>query len=237
MISLNDVTKRYHVRGLPTRIVLNNVSLDFPTGRNIGILGLNGAGKSTLIRLLSGAESPDSGTITRAGMISFPLGFASIFHPDLTGRENITFVSRIYGIDRRDIIDYVLWFSELGSYFDAPVKFYSSGMLAKLAFGLCLAINFDVYLIDEITEVGDGVFREKSARAFRERADRSNIIIVSHNIDTIREYCDTGAILHDGKITLYNNVEDALVNFRDVISMGTASSTRNPEMGETDNDK
>jgi len=219
MISLQSVSKRYHVRGLPIRTVLDDVSIDFPSGRNIGILGLNGAGKSTLIRLLSGAESPDGGLIKREGLISFPLGFASIFHPDLTGRENITFVSRVYGVDRKSIIDYVLWFSEIGTYFDAPIKFYSSGMLAKLAFGLCLAINFDVYLIDEITEVGDGIFREKSARAFKERANRSNIIIVSHNIDTIREYCDTGAILHNGKITLYNNVEDALINFRDVIHM------------------
>lgn len=237
MISLNAVTKQYHVRGLPTRTVLDAVSLEIPRGRNIGILGLNGAGKSTLIRLLSGAESPDRGTITRSGMISFPLGFASIFHPDLTGRENINFVSRIYGVKKNDVIDYVLWFSELGAYFEAPVKFYSSGMLAKLAFGLCLAINFDVYLIDEITEVGDGIFREKSARAFRERADRSNIIIVSHNADTIREYCDTGAILHDGKITLYNSVEDALVNFRDVVSMKSANKRSGSGMGERGNDQ
>lgn len=216
MITLNAVDKSYHIRGVRPHKVLDHVSISFPTGRNVGILGLNGTGKSTLIRLLSGAEQPDRGTITRRGLVSFPLGFASIFHPDLTGRENVAFVSNIYQLEVQEITNYVLWFSELGDYLDAPVKFYSSGMLAKLAFGLCLAIDFDVYLIDEITEVGDGIFREKAASAFSDRALRSDIIIVSHNVDTIRDYCDTAAVLHQGKIEMFDKVSDALVAFREI---------------------
>lgn len=216
MITLASVNKSYHIRGIRTRKILDDVSITFPTGRNIGILGLNGAGKSTLIRLLSGAEQPDSGFITRDGLVSFPLGFSSIFHPDLTGKENIAFVSRIYQLNVSKVTDYVLWFSELREYIDAPVKFYSSGMLAKLAFGLCLAIDFDVYLIDEITEVGDGIFREKAAMAFSERASKSDIIIVSHNVDTIRDYCDAAAILHEGKIAMFDSVSDALQSFRKI---------------------
>src|SRR6185503_20386785 len=106
MINLANVQKGYHVRGLPHKKVLDSVSVEFPSGRNVGVLGLNGAGKSTLIRLLSGAEKPDSGTISRKGMVSFPLGFASIFHPDLTGRENVSFVSRIYALDESQVCAY-----------------------------------------------------------------------------------------------------------------------------------
>ncbi len=221
MISLNSVSKKYHASGKVARKVLDDVTAEFPTGSNVGILGVNGAGKSTLIRLLSGSEQPDFGTIQREGLVSFPLGFSSIFHPDLTGRENIAFVSRIYGIDVDQVTDYVLWFAELADYFDAPVKFYSSGMLAKLAFGLCLSIDFDVYLIDEITEVGDGNFREKASLAFQERAQRSDIIIVSHNIDTIREYCDIGAVMNAGKLDIYDSVSEAVIAYREATNIAT----------------
>lgn len=223
MIALHGITKSYHVGGLPTRRVLDNVSVVFPTGRNVGVLGLNGAGKSTLIRLLSGTERPDSGSIKRSRSVSFPLGLASIFHPDLTGRENIAFVARVYDLGIERVADYVAWFAEIGSYLDAPVKYYSSGMMAKLAFGLCLAIDFDVYLIDEVTEVGDGVFREKAAREFRARADRSDLVVVSHNVDTIREYCNLGAILHNGQIEMFEDVEDALTQFRMTIMAQSAA--------------
>jgi capsular polysaccharide transport system ATP-binding protein len=125
-------------------------------------------------------------------------------------------------VDVKQVSDYVLWFSELADYFDAPVKFYSSGMLAKLAFGLCLSIDFDVYLIDEITEVGDGIFREKASLAFQERAQRSDIILVSHNIDTIREYCDVGAVINAGKVDMYSSVSDAVIAYREATGMASA---------------
>lgn len=213
MISLRGVDKSYRLRNGQQHKVLDNVSIEFPTGKNIGVLGLNGAGKSTLIRLLSGSENPDRGVITRSGHVSFTLGFSSIFHPDLTGRENVAFVSQIYGLAEKQVSDYVLWFSDLAEFYDNPVGAYSSGMLAKLAFGLCLAIDFDTYLIDEITEVGDGIFREKAAYAFRERAERSDMILVSHNADTIREYCDAAAVLHESQLTLYDSVAEATIAF------------------------
>lgn len=209
MIRFSSVSKSYHPKGGDLRVVLDDVTIEFPRGKNVGVFGLNGAGKSTLIRLLSGSEMPDSGSIVRKGLTSFPLGFSSIFHPDLSGKENIEFVARIYGLSRKYMFDFVEDFSELGSYLHSPVKTYSSGMVAKLAFGACLAVDFDTYLIDEITEVGDGRFREKALRVFRERMLEVDMIVVSHNIDTIREYCNVGAIIHDGKIIMYDSVSEA----------------------------
>ncbi|WP_010161845.1 ABC transporter ATP-binding protein [Sphingomonas sp. PAMC 26617] len=214
MIDIQSLTKTYHPRGGRPNVVLNNVSITFPTGRNVGVLGLNGAGKSTLIRLLSGTEMPDRGKIVRSGSVSFPLGLATIFHPDLSGRENLEFLARIYDIDFRELYDYVADFSELGAQLNNQTKTYSSGMLAKVAFGACLAINFSVYLIDEITEVGDGRFREKALREFSKRTQSSDIIIVSHNVDTIRQYCDMGAILGGGRIQLYDSIELAIADYR-----------------------
>ena len=213
MIRLESVSKIYHSRNGREKRVLDNVSAEFPSGRNVGVFGLNGAGKSSLIRLLSGAEKPDSGRIVRDRLISFPLGFASVFHPHLTGRQNVRFVARVYGLPTGEVEEYVESFAELGDYFDSMVGHYSSGMLSKLAFGTCLAVDFDVYLIDEITEVGDARFRRKALQAFRERAIRSDIIVVSHNVETIRSYCDMGAILHDGKLTFYDSVDQTISNF------------------------
>jgi capsular polysaccharide transport system ATP-binding protein len=218
MIRLDHVTKMYHVRGGHRNVVLRDVSVEFPTGVNVGVLGLNGAGKSTLIRLFAGSEVPDFGRIVRAGAVSFPLGLSTIFHPDLTGRENLAFVSRIYDVEPRYLFDYVAEFSELGRQLEDQTKTYSSGMLAKLAFGACLAIPFDIFLIDEITEVGDGRFREKALSAFSERTKAADIIIVSHNIDTIRAYCDTAAVLQAGSIQLYGSIEMAVHAYNRVIS-------------------
>lgn len=213
MIMLESVTKSYRTSSGQKKYVLNNVSAEFPTGKNVGVLGNNGAGKSTLIRMLSGVELPNSGNIWRDGMVSFPLGFASVFHPDMTGRENVEFIARLYTDSVQEIVTYVKNFADLGDYFDAPARVYSSGMLSKLAFGACLAVDFDVYLIDEITEVGDQYFRKKALNAFYERASRSDIILVSHNIHTIREYCDIGAILEDGYLKIYDNLESAISEF------------------------
>ncbi len=147
--------------------------------------------------------------------MSFPLGLASVFHPDLTGRENCAFVAEVYGEAAEEVLGYVEAFSDLGPALDKHASTYSSGMLSKLAFGLCLAIDFDIYLIDEVTEVGDERFREKALTAFRERALRSDIILVSHNVGTIRAYCDVGAVLEAGRLLFFENVEDAIRYYRD----------------------
>src|SRR5438270_646144 len=191
MIALERVAKAYKTTA-GRKVVLDNATLTFASGHNFGILGANGAGKSTLIRLLAGSEMPDRGTIRRYARVSFPLGFGGTFHGALSGRENVAFIARIYGAGRRPTARYVEEFAELGAYFEMPVNTYSAGMRARLAFATCLAIDFDVYLIDEVTEIGDQRFRRKCAEAFRQRMLRSDIILVTHNPHTIRQYCDRG---------------------------------------------
>ncbi len=217
MIRLEEVTKVYQSRDGRKARILDRVTAEFPTGRNVGVLGLNGAGKSSLIRLLSGSEKPDAGRVIADRRVSFPLGFASVLHPDLTGRENCEFVAKIYGYSSSEVESFVEDFSELGHCFDDYAGHYSSGMLSRVAFGLCFALNLDVYLIDEIIEVGDGRFRTKALTVFQERALRSDIIIVSHNIDTIRTYCDHVAILHGGRLAFQDSIDHAIQYFNDFI--------------------
>jgi capsular polysaccharide transport system ATP-binding protein len=212
MIRLERVAKAYRARG-GRRVILDNASATFAAGHNFGVLGANGAGKSTLIRLLAGSELPDRGLVRRWGRVSFPLGFGGTFHGALSGRENAAFLARVYGAAMRPMIRFVEEFSELGEYFDMPVNTYSAGMRARLAFAACLAIDFDVYLIDEVTEIGDQRFRRKCAEAFRARMARSDIILVSHNPQTVRQYCDRGAILADGALSLYDDVGAALTRY------------------------
>lgn len=214
VITLDGVSKTYATAQGGRRIVLDKVSAAFPEGSNFGILGGNGAGKSTLIRLLAGSELPDTGRIRRDGRVSFPLGYGGTFHGSLSGRENVAFIARIYGANVSETIDYVAEFAELGVYFEMPVNTYSAGMRARLAFGACLAIDFDTYLIDEVTEIGDERFRRKCAVAFRERMLRSDIILVTHNSRTIRQYCDRGAVLADGTLRLYDDLAGALDGYR-----------------------
>lgn len=209
MIEFREVTKYYRVPG-GRKAVLENASFTFDIGHNYGILGGNGAGKSTLLRLISGAEPPNSGRIVRRARVSFPLGFSGTFHGHLSGRQNCTFLARVYGADEHAVDRFVADFSELGRYLDMPVQTYSSGMAAKLAFGVSLALDFDVYLVDEVTEVGDARFRQKCAQAFRDRARRSDVVMVSHNSHTIKAYCDRGAVLGEGRIEFFDSVDDAM---------------------------
>ncbi len=212
MIALEGVVKGYRTR-TGHKTVLDNANATFESGHNFGILGVNGAGKSTLIRLLAGSEKPDRGIVRRYARVSFPLGFGGTFHGALSGRENAAFLARIYGARMRNVIDYVAAFAELDEYFDMPVNTYSAGMRGRLAFAACLAIDFDVYLIDEVTEIGDQRFRRKCAEAFRERMARSDIILVTHNPQTLRQYCDRGAVLADGALSLYDDIGAALSRY------------------------
>jgi capsular polysaccharide transport system ATP-binding protein len=221
VIALDGVAKAYPTAG-GRRTVLEDATLEFVSGHNFGILGANGAGKSTLIRLLAGSELPDRGTIRRRARVSFPLGFGGTFHGDLCGRENVSFIARVYGADLRATLRFVEEFAELGEYFAMPVKTYSAGMRARLAFGTCLAIDFDVYLIDEVTEIGDERFRQRCAAAFRERLRRSDIILATHNSHTIRQYCDRAAILAEGRLELFDDVASAFGRYRRTLAGQTA---------------
>jgi capsular polysaccharide transport system ATP-binding protein len=217
MIALKGVAKAYPT-ATGRKIVLDNATVTFASGHNFGILGANGAGKSTLIRLLAGSEMPDRGTISRDARVSFPLGFGGTFHPALSGRENVAFIARVYGAGLRPTIRFVEEFAELDEYFDMPVNTYSAGMRARLAFGTCLAVDFDVYLIDEVTEIGDERFRRKCAAAFRARLSRSDIILATHNGHTIRQYCDRGAILAGGRLQLFDDIAGAFERYRRMLA-------------------
>lgn len=208
MIEFDGVSKSYPTP-IGRRIILEDVTLRLQLGVSYGVLGPNGAGKSTLLRLISGAERPDAGRITRRARVSWPLGFSGGFHNSLTGRENVQFVARVYGEAPREVIAFVEDFSELREYMDMPVGTYSSGMRARLAFGLSLAIDFDCYLVDEITAVGDYRFQKRCAEAFQERRRTSSIIMVSHAVGTIQQYCDAGAILADGKVHVFDTIQEA----------------------------
>lgn len=209
MIELNRVFKYYRASG-HSKVVLDHVSTRFEAGFSYGLMGVNGAGKSTLLRLIAGIELPNAGRIRRSVRVSWPLGFSGGFHPSMTGRENVKFVARAYGEDVRRVLEFVEDFAELGDYIDAPYKTYSSGMMARLAFGLSMAVDFDCYLVDEITAVGDLRFQAKCREAFARRRANADIIMVSHSMETIQNYCDRGAILVDGKLMMFDTVTPAM---------------------------
>jgi capsular polysaccharide transport system ATP-binding protein len=209
MIELRKVRKTYHIKER-RRVILDGVSHCFVPGVNTGILGRNGAGKSTLLRLIGGEEAPDSGRIIRTSRISWPIGFSGCFHGQLTGRENLRFVSRIYGVPIKQVTAFVEEFSELGPYMDMPVRVYSSGMRAKLAFGLSMALEFDFYLIDELTAVGDASFQDKCRAVFNARKARSTLLVVSHNIETIRQHCDRALVLDQGTLIPFEELDRAI---------------------------
>jgi capsular polysaccharide transport system ATP-binding protein len=209
VIHLDDVTKEYRLKGGQVKTIVRNLTMDLPR-RNIALLGRNGMGKSTLMRLISRVEDPDRGRVTTQGQVSWPIGFRGSFHRDLTGLENVKFVARIYGQDTERVIEYVKDFAEIGPFFFEPYKTYSSGMGARLAFGLSMAINFDVYLIDEIMSVGDASFQHKSKETFHGKLANSHIIMASHSMDALRDYCDCGVVMHDGTMTYFDDLEDAI---------------------------
>lgn len=208
MIRLANVNKVYPTRSGPVQI-LRDVNLTVRSGERIGILGRNGAGKSTLIRLISGAELPSSGAVERGMSVSWPLAFGGAFQGTLTGLDNLRFICRIYGVDADRHIDFVQEFSELGIYLREPVKSYSSGMRARLAFAISMVIEFDCFLIDEIIAVGDTRFHQKcNFELFERRGDRA-MIIVSHDAQFIREHCTRAAVLKNGALHHHDSLDDA----------------------------
>jgi capsular polysaccharide transport system ATP-binding protein len=209
MLLLHNVTKRYPLQH-SHRTVLDRVNLAVHPGERVGILGRNGSGKSTLIRLISGAESPTSGRVHRGMKVSWPLAFAGGFQSHLTGLDNLRFICRIYNTTIEDKIDYVLNFSELGPYFREQVRFYSSGMRARLAFALSMVIDFDCYLIDEVVAVGDSRFHAKCQHELFEKRGHKSMIIVSHDANFIHSHCQHTAVIVKGKLREFSTVEEGL---------------------------
>lgn len=209
MILCKNICKEY-THGSVRKQVLKDVNLQIGQGERIALLGRNGAGKSTLIKLLGGVEQPTSGKITRLMSVSWPLGFAGGFQGSLTGYDNARFIARIYDRDYREMRDFVEDFTELGRQLRMPVKTYSSGMRARLAFALSLAIEFDCYLIDEIILVGDQNFQHKCHKElFEKRSDRS-MILASHSTEIVREHCNRAFLIHGGSATAYEDVGAAV---------------------------
>ena len=213
MISLCHINHGYRLPGGGYHQVLKDVNIEFEPGHNTAILGLNGAGKSTLIRIIGGAERPRSGSVVRTSSVSWPIGFTGCFNGSLTGRENLRFVCRIYGADIKAVSRYVEDFSELGEYMDMPFKSYSSGMRAKLAFGLSLAVGFDFYLVDEAFSVGDVLFRKKAAVELNKLKQKASLIYVSHSINSVKSHCDRGAVLNNGELKRFDRLTDAIKEY------------------------
>lgn len=213
MIRFENVTKAYRTDG-HRRTILERVSFTLKPGISYGILGINGAGKSTTMRLISGTEEPTRGQVHRNLRVSWPLGFAGGFHPSMTGRDNVIFVARIYGEDPKKVLEFVEDFSELGSYLDVPIKTYSSGMGSRLAFGMSMAIPFDCYLIDEVTAVGDARFQRRCSEAFSARRENADVIMVSHDMETLRTWCSQGIVLINGRAIVYEDINDAIEVYR-----------------------
>jgi capsular polysaccharide transport system ATP-binding protein len=208
MISFEDVSKTYHIRKFHKQ-VFSNLTFQIRRGESIGICGANGAGKSTLMRLISGIEQPTTGKVIRNLSTSWPIGYASCFQPVLTGADNARFIARIYRQPEDELLAYVEEFAQLGSYLHQPVRTYSAGMAARLAFGVSLAINFDCYLIDEVTGAGDERFRAKSEQALQQRRETGTLVMISHDPHTLQQYCQRGAVLYAGNLTFYDTVAEA----------------------------
>ncbi len=218
MIELKEVTKFYKTSN-GKKYVLKNVNQIIPSGHNVGILGRNGAGKSTLLRMLGGIDFPNSGLILSDKTFSWPMGLAGGFQGSMTGRQNVKFVCRIYGKSDFEIdeaIESVKEFSELGDYFDMPIKIYSSGMKSRLSFGLSLFFDFDYLIIDETLSVGDKNFQVKSKAALRKKIENCNVLLVSHSMPVLKEICDVGIVVNDGKMVYYDNIDDAIQVYDDI---------------------
>ncbi len=214
MIELRNLSKAYRTQNGWSQ-VLDNVSMLIPTGCSIGVLGLNGAGKSTLLRILGGMEPPDTGRIIKDVRISWPIGKGG-FQPNMTGQENVRFVARIYGADLAETEAFVAEFTELGPYYAMPLRTYSAGMRGRLAFAVSMALRFDCYLVDELTASGDRRFRQKYRKAFRNLQDHASFVMVSHQTESIEEFCQKAAVLHDGALVLYDSVEEGLEAYESI---------------------
>ena len=220
MIIVDNVHKRYHTDRGPGPWVLQGVNFAIPRNISVGLIGANGAGKSTLLRIIGGVDQPNKGHIERHCRVSWPMGFGGGLQGSLTGRQNVKFVSRVHGheADIPERIAFVEDFAEIGHAFDEPVKTYSSGMRSRLQFGLSLAFDFDVYISDEVTAAGDVAFKKKAASAFKKLADRASLIMVSHGEGTLRQFCQAGILIQDGKTHWFDQVDDALKAYKSTLT-------------------
>ncbi|OFC69031.1 ABC transporter ATP-binding protein [Alteromonas confluentis] len=210
MIRLENLTKSYPSK-LGPQYIFRNLNFEFPTENSVAILGKNGAGKSTLFRMLAKSEYPDRGRVLTNKSMSWPVALQTGIHPQMTGRENTRFIGRINQV--KSLTKYekaVQEFAEIGNRFDLPVRTYSSGMRAKLVFACCINIDFDIYLIDEATSVGDPAFRRKARQALVEKNTTAGMIMVSHELDQIREFCTSAVLINNGSLKFFPDLEEGI---------------------------
>lgn len=209
MIRLENLGKHFAMED-GRHSVFEGLTLTLPAGRSLGLLGRNGAGKSTLMQIIAGTMRPSTGRVVRNRRVSWPIGHANSFHPDMTGLQNTRFLARLHGMDSDSLCDFVEEFADIGAHFYMPLRTYSNGMRARLAFGVAMGIPFDTYLIDEVTAAGDGAFRARSRRVFRARMQQADAIMISHSMTDLRKFCNSGLVLHEGQLELYDNIEEAI---------------------------
>jgi len=231
MIEITGLYKRYHRQRRVYDWVLEDINLTIPQGVSVGLLGRNGAGKSTLLKLIAGMDTPDRGEIRRHCRVSWPIGLAGGFQGSMTGRQNVKFVARVHGgrYNVDDIIAKVEAFAEIGDAFDEPIKTYSSGMRARLNFGLSLAFDFDIYLSDEATSVGDRAFKAKATKAFKEKVGQASLVMVSHGEGILKELCQSGIYLKDGHATWYDDINDAIAAYHEETDAARQANGTAPE--------
>lgn len=205
-----SLTKSYRTNADHRKFVLQDCNMLFPAGSKIALFGSNGAGKSTLLRIISGAQDADAGRVVRYGSVSWPIGFGGSFHPDLTGAQNTRFVGRVHGVDTDALLAFVHDFTELKDFFFMPFRTYSSGMRARLAFAVSMGVPFDCYLVDEVTSVGDQGFRDKCQETFQTRLRGATAIVATHGLQQAKNLCDSAAVLHDGHMTYFEDIEEAI---------------------------
>ncbi|MCA1178219.1 MULTISPECIES: ABC transporter ATP-binding protein [unclassified Pantoea] len=216
MIKIENLTKSYRTpQG--RHYVFKDLNIEIPSGKSVALIGRNGAGKSTLLRMIGGIDRPDSGSITTDKTISWPVGLSGGFQGSLTGRENVKFVARLYAKQEelKEKVAFVEEFAELGKYFDMPIKTYSSGMKSRLGFGLSMAFKFDYYLVDEVTAVGDARFKLKCADLFKGLSGESDFLMVSHSLNSLKDFCDSAIYIgRENHVNYFNKIEDALEEYK-----------------------
>ncbi|TCF97048.1 polysaccharide/polyol phosphate ABC transporter ATP-binding protein [Paraburkholderia strydomiana] len=216
MIVVENVYKRYQGEHGAGKWILGGVNLTIPPRHSVALIGRNGAGKSTLLRIIGGIDFPTKGRVQRHCQVSWPMGGAGL-EGTLTGRQNAKFVCRIHGHqdELADRLAYIQAFAELGDAFDEPVTTYSSGMRSRLQFAMSLAFNFDVFISDEVTAAGDAKFRKKAAEAFKNKADQASVIMVSHDENTLTQFCQSAIWINNGQARWFDDLEDGLRAYKD----------------------
>ncbi|MDX8354879.1 ABC transporter ATP-binding protein [Cognatiyoonia sp. IB215182] len=211
MLEFAEVSKSFWT-GKQRKVILDRVSFRVELGNSLGILAPNGTGKTTLINMMAGLEKPDEGKITRGCKISFPLGFMGGVAGKLSALENCRYIARLYGLDPDYVEAFCRWLCGLEEYFEMPVGTYSTGMRARFSFALMLALEFDIYLIDEgMPGATDVEFNRKAGQILRDRLERATVIIVSHQAATLERFARSAAVLQNGQLHMFDTLEEAKV--------------------------